>query len=70
MDTASEAPRVNVLGYAAGVGLAFTAVVGSLLHFAFVDASTPLMLLGTFVVGAALGGAWAARRKPSLTDDD
>jgi len=70
MNTGTQAPRANVVGYAIGVGLAFTAVVGSVLHFAFADASTPLMLLGTFVVGAALGAGWAAVRKPTLINDD
>lgn len=53
-----------------GVGLVMMAVVGSVLHFAFAQASTPLMLLATFVVGSLLGAVWARFRKPTLGDDD
>ncbi len=69
MSSPAKHPPANVLGYAIGVGIVMMATVGSVLHFAFANTSTPLMLLGTFIGGAALGAAWAASRKPHLGDD-
>ena len=55
MSDPNQAPPVSVVGYGLGVGLAFTAVVGVFVRFAF--AATPALWLlgGAFLVGAALG---------------
>ncbi len=66
---ASDAPSTHPVGYAVGVGAAFAATLGTVLHFAFPDASTPLLLAAAFAVGAVVGGAWAWVRRPMLGDE-
>lgn len=55
MSDPDEAPRVSVLGYGVGVGLAFTAVVGVFVRFAFAATPDLWLLGGSFLIGAALG---------------
>ena len=59
MNEPREAPRMSVVGYAIGAGLTVMAIVGSVAHFAFPPAPDWLLLLGGFIVGAALA-AWRA----------
>lgn len=68
MNEPSEAPRVSTVGYAIGVGLAFMAVVGVFVRFAFAAAPDLLLLGGTFLVGAALGAARARAVRVDLSD--
>jgi hypothetical protein len=67
--TTSDAPSVHPLGFAAGVGAAFAATLGTVLHFALPVAPTPLLLGGAFALGAGVGGAWVRVRRPTLADD-
>ena len=55
-----DAPRISVLGYAIGVGVAVMALVGSFVHFAFADAPDWAMFGAAFAAGAGVG-AWRAR---------
>ena len=68
MTEPSEAPRVSTVGYAIGVGLAFTALVGVFLRFAFAASPDVLMLGGSFLVGAALGALRARATRVDLSD--
>lgn len=68
-DTSYDAPPVQPLGYAVGVGAAFAATLGTLLHFALPAAPTPLLLAGAFALGAGVGLAWVRGRRPTLADD-
>jgi hypothetical protein len=58
--SSSDAPRISVLGYALGVGLAVMAMVGAYVHFAFADAPDWAMFAVAFAAGAG-AGAWRAR---------
>jgi len=68
MSDPNEAPRVSALGYATGVGLAFTAVVGMFARFAFATWPDVVLLGGSFVVGAALGLLRARAARVELSD--
>lgn len=73
MNEPSEAPRVSTprvstVGYAVGVGLAFMAVIGVFVRFAFAAAPDVLLLGGSFLVGAALGGLRARAARVDLSD--
>jgi len=68
MSDPDEAPHVSALGYGIGVGLAFTAVVGVFVRFAFAATPDLLLLGGSFLVGAALGVLRARAARVDLSD--
>jgi len=70
MSEPSPAPGVSIVGYAVGFGVAFTALVGTVLHFAFPEVPDVVSLGGSFLVGAAVGGLWARSRHIDLSDPD
>ena len=70
MSEPSPAPRAGIVGYAIGFGAAFTALVGTVLHFAFPEVPDVASLGGSFLVGAVLGGLWARSRQIDLSDPD
>ncbi|MEX2535625.1 MAG: hypothetical protein WD273_08500 [Trueperaceae bacterium] len=53
-----------VAGYAIGVGLAFLAVVGIPLRFAFPELGAFLSYAGSFLLGVLVGGVYARRLRP------
>lgn len=63
-----EARRVDVVGYAAGFGVAFMTLAGSVLHFAFPGTPDLLHFGGTFVLGGVVGALWARTREVSLRE--
>lgn len=68
MSDPDEAPRVSAFGYGIGVGLAFMAVIGVFVRFAFAAAPDLLLLGGAFIVGAALGTVRARATRVDLSD--
>lgn len=69
MATPPDARPVHPLGFAAGVGAAFAATLGTVLHFALPAASTPLLLAAAFALGMGVAGVWLRVRRPHLADD-
>lgn len=59
MTAPEDRPRISTWGYAAGMGLAVMAIVGSFVHFAFAAAPDWAMFGAAFVAGGAVG-AWRA----------
>ena len=55
-----------VAGYAVGVGLIAVATIGVYWHFWQPGASVWVWALGSFAIGAVLGGAFAAWRRVKL----
>ncbi len=65
-----EAPKKTdtavVAGYAVGVGLIAVATLGVYWHFWQPTVGAWVWSLGSFAIGAALGGAYAAWRRVKL----
>jgi hypothetical protein len=55
-----------VAGFAVGVGLVFVATLGVYWHFWRPEATLWTWGLGSFAIGAALGGLYAAARRIRL----
>lgn len=68
MSEPASPPRASTAGYAIGFGAAFAAVVGTVAHFAFPELSDWISLGGSFLLGAAIGGAVARARRVELAD--
>lgn len=73
MNEPGEAPHVSIplvstVGYAIGVGLAFMAIAGVFVRFAFAAAPDVLLLGGSFLVGAAVGALRARITRVDLSD--
>ncbi len=68
MSESPSAPPANLIGYAIGFGAAFTALAGTVTHFAFPELSDWIALGGSFLVGAAIGAAVGRARHVELRD--
>jgi hypothetical protein len=66
MNDATTTDWTVVLGYAAGVGLAFVGAVGVWLQYSQSWLNGPTAGLLSFAVGVLIGGAWAYLRRMRL----
>ena len=64
MKAPDETDPAAVAGFATGVGLVFVATVGVYWHFWQPGLSVWGWGLGSFAIGAVVGGAFAMRRRP------